>query len=448
MPIDPANRARFGAGFAEPPLMAIGDSLYNGVRSLTINRELAALSVPAMVANAMAVPFVIPDYPRPIVGDFEEFIRQGINLDRLRALAADNGDAWLASGPAWSSKLFFDNIAIAGAEVGDLIEDTSANYKAQVPALIASLRHGGPLGDLAKLHYALNASYLLNPSGEPDLDDCTPLEIVAFRRPKRLLVSIGANEGLFMACFMGIYDERTIAQIDKLPDLLETLATTMAALFAKNTIPAIYFNKLIKPSTVANVMPRVDQLPPGCGKYYADYVGRLSGGVNQISAKRMAAFDKQIDAINTDIEKRVRRILGKTRKIGFADAYSMAALHDHKHGCETPADQVRVDHHGRDFRLSNLPLSVVPLFGGFKAGGLFGLDNMHPTCAGYALLANEMLRAIKATEPTTQFTPVDIQAAYDRDSLMHSLPNDWDFVTLLVGLLGSLGFLGSGASVF
>ena len=32
--------------------MAIGDSIYNGTRSLTTNAELAALSVPAQVARA------------------------------------------------------------------------------------------------------------------------------------------------------------------------------------------------------------------------------------------------------------------------------------------------------------------------------------------------------------------------------------------------------------
>ena len=39
MPIDPANRARFGAGFAEPPLMAIGDSLYNRSEERRVGKE-------------------------------------------------------------------------------------------------------------------------------------------------------------------------------------------------------------------------------------------------------------------------------------------------------------------------------------------------------------------------------------------------------------------------
>ena len=39
----------------QPEMMAIGDSLYNGVRSLTITRDLAKWSVPAQVANALNI---------------------------------------------------------------------------------------------------------------------------------------------------------------------------------------------------------------------------------------------------------------------------------------------------------------------------------------------------------------------------------------------------------
>ena len=55
-----------------PELMAIGDSVYNGVRSLTIDRVLASHSVPAQVAAAFGWDFVSPDYPRPVLANLEE----------------------------------------------------------------------------------------------------------------------------------------------------------------------------------------------------------------------------------------------------------------------------------------------------------------------------------------------------------------------------------------
>jgi hypothetical protein len=53
----PADGFRLPDSYMRPPLMAIGDSLYNGMRSATINGEYAAKSIPALTAEALA-----PDY--------------------------------------------------------------------------------------------------------------------------------------------------------------------------------------------------------------------------------------------------------------------------------------------------------------------------------------------------------------------------------------------------
>ena len=68
-----------------PELMAIGDSLGNGVRSLTIDSDLAAHAVPAQVARAFNWDFVAPDYPRPMLADFEAIFRDPLvgTLDLL-----------------------------------------------------------------------------------------------------------------------------------------------------------------------------------------------------------------------------------------------------------------------------------------------------------------------------------------------------------------------------
>jgi len=58
-----------------PEMMAIGDSLYNGVRSLSINASLAQWSVPAQVARALNIPFTVPEYPRNVVVDMEHWLR-------------------------------------------------------------------------------------------------------------------------------------------------------------------------------------------------------------------------------------------------------------------------------------------------------------------------------------------------------------------------------------
>jgi hypothetical protein len=61
-------------------MMAIGDSLFNGVRSLTINQQLAQWSAPAQVARALGIPFANPDYPRNVVINFEQWLREFPNV--------------------------------------------------------------------------------------------------------------------------------------------------------------------------------------------------------------------------------------------------------------------------------------------------------------------------------------------------------------------------------
>ena len=58
-----------------PELMAIGDSIYNGTRSLTTNAELARLSVPAQVARAFGWDFKSPAYPFDVLFNLEALFR-------------------------------------------------------------------------------------------------------------------------------------------------------------------------------------------------------------------------------------------------------------------------------------------------------------------------------------------------------------------------------------
>lgn len=56
-------------------MMVIGDSLFNGVRSLTINEQLAQWRTPVQVAKGLGIPFITPDYPRNVVTNFEQWLR-------------------------------------------------------------------------------------------------------------------------------------------------------------------------------------------------------------------------------------------------------------------------------------------------------------------------------------------------------------------------------------
>jgi hypothetical protein len=57
---------------ADPKLMAIGVSLGNAVRSLTIDSDLAAHLVPAQVVRASNWEFITRDYLRPMLTNIEK----------------------------------------------------------------------------------------------------------------------------------------------------------------------------------------------------------------------------------------------------------------------------------------------------------------------------------------------------------------------------------------
>src|SRR5437764_15150217 len=110
-----------------PELMAIGDSIYNGTRSLTTNAELAQLSVPAQVARAFGWEFKAPAYPFDVLFNLEALFRaNAFNLGTLKAAVIANAQRWLDRTP-WADTDGFDNIAIAQTTIADQARFTHLN---------------------------------------------------------------------------------------------------------------------------------------------------------------------------------------------------------------------------------------------------------------------------------------------------------------------------------
>lgn len=429
-------------GHMQPDLMAIGASVFNGVRSATITRELAGKSAPALVAKQLGLQMVTPDYPRPVLLDLEDLIRriisgqQKLNFEEIRAQIRRNAEFWqaeLAQGS--SSRTFFDNIAIAQAGIEDMFTVTAATLKPDVPAIIDRMRNGtSELRDIARLYFCINGSFLLNPSGKPELDGLSSVDLVAARKPKRLLVSIGSNEGLFEGAFTGPYSAKVAAKIDTIPAKMRNLARALRDRIADDkAVPVMVFTNLIKPSTLANLMPRPFNavLPPG-RKYYRQYQCTLFNSGNTTGAN-IEKFDRQIARINGQMQRDVTKILAtKHRKVGFADIYAMSAERDTKHGRDI-GDLEYVENDGDRHHVGNYPFS---LSSGFRIG-LYGLDNMHPTDIGYALMANEI---IKQLDPDPAKL-VSKETMATLDSLLSDPPQIPIDMRLLLSLVGAFGLL-------
>jgi hypothetical protein len=428
-----------------PDVMAIGASVFNGVRSATITRALAETSAPAQVARQMGWRFVTPDYPRPVLLDLEDLVRrlisgqQKLNLTEIKQQVRANAEAWLADLPrGWSNQTVFDNIAIAQAGIDDLVTVNAGALKAAIPGLVDQLRQGtAGLGGIATLYFSINGAFLLNPSNKPELDGLSCVDQVAARKPKCLLVSVGSNEGLFEGAFTGPYGPKVAAKIDTIPAKMRVLAQALRDRIGDDAaVPLMVWTNLIKPSTIANLMPRpFNALLPRGEKYYKNYQCTLFNSGDATGAE-IAAFDRQIRRINDQVQSDVTRILATPgRAVKFADVYAMSEQRDTKHGSDL-GDLEWVESDGDRHHVGNYPFSLST---GFRIG-LYGLDNMHPTDIGYALMANEIIKQLDP-DPARLVSKETIATI---DTLLRDPPQIPIDMRLLLSLVGAFGLLGEG----
>ncbi len=439
MAFDPIAASALVADSEPPACMFIGDSIYNGVRSLSIDLARASVSPPAQLASAYGWPFAMPPYPRPLLFDIEELFRNPLKLATFRQDIVENSKQWWATQGAWSPNPFFDNISVAGATIEDLSQIADAKYSPSIPALIAKLdsNHHLDYGTIFDLYFALNTCFLMNPKRIPELQEATPLDLVALRKPKRLFLNIGSNNGFYKICISGKYDHSIVELVRSIPDLMEDLGRRLLRLPTETQ--HIYVNSLIRPRTVANLLTRVDPTPPypGCERYYPEYIGRL-GAQGRMTGDELRAFDALVWDVNQSVRTRLSALPGAKGRLHFVDLYEFSSALDEKHGCSSR--EVRV--HNGQWRLSNFPISAAF---GFRQGGLFGIDNMHPSAVGYALLAEHVAKSVMGAESIQPSSPFDLELAYKRDTLLSDLP-DIDGPMFLFAFLGSLANVFSRAS--
>lgn len=419
-----------------PELMAIGDSIYNGTRSLTTNAELALLSPPAQVARAFGWDFKVPAYPFDVLFDLEALFRSNsFDLNSLKASVIANAEGWLAR-ERWADDDCFDNIAIAQTTIGDQARLTHLNNVSQIVPLLERVRRGSSIdfGALAALYEAINVSFLLNPSRDPasPFADKTPLEIVALRRPKRLMIDVGINDGLWTVCLQAITTEFDPAAI---ATDMRDLGARLAELKQAGDVEQIYLNLLPKASCIANLMPRRDpDRPPGGSGYFPEYLGRL-GQLGGLSGGDMQAIDEEIVALNQTIRNDLEPMF-PDGGLNLIDTYTLVAERDDKHLRDRKPIWVR------NWRINNVPLQ------GFShKGGLYGLDNLHPTAVGYAALGQLVCEEIARVEGLKPVQPIDFETAFDSDSLLTDIPRLLDVDNLLISLIVSFVKLASRPSV-
>ncbi|MGY0793157.1 SGNH/GDSL hydrolase family protein [Azospirillum argentinense] len=417
-----------------PELMAIGDSMYNGVRALSINDDKAEESPPVFIASALGLPFRRAEYPALFLYDLELLIYGGIleDLNTLSSHVIKRAEAML-NGKNWSDKLTFDNIANGGATINSLYTDTYEDHIKKTDDIIQLMKSkkGLPaLAHLGDLWYSLNAAYLLNPSRSENnaFQRRTFVDWVGVRKPKRLLINIGSNEGLFRSCFTGEWSETIQTSIADIPNKARELAEQL--LPAVRGVDKIYYNSLVRPRAVPNIGPRSDFAHPiTCDAYFPSYVARIIQNGNSISGEEMKQFDELIREVNAETKSVLEEVLGD--KVHFVDLYTMSAKYDGKHNCHPGS--VVITKSTKTLRLSNHPLTGILWR---DRGGLSSLDNMHPSVVGYGLMAQAVLDVICRVE-SRQAGQINLQSLYERDEILQRFPIGLELTKGLLGIATS-----------
>ena len=415
-------------------MMAIGDSIYNGVRSLTIDADLAAHSVPAQVAAAFRWDFISPDYPRVMLANFEQVFSDPLagTLNLIKS-AATNAHAWLAD-DSWSQNAIFHNLSIAQQVVSDIATANYSTALATAEQLAAKVARCYSLGELLN-NIALNTCFVLNPQRTPG-DKRTAIDILAEAKPKRLLINIGINDGLWELLLMG---DATNYQknVDPTVAMGKLAGDLRGALLRYRLEGFLYQSPLPQLSSASR--------NPGCLR--SRRLGKSpSGGVSSIPGwlvrpavqcgRRIMRRDRWSGQKAAVLELRAIRAayapLGP--RTHFVDLYAMNAAYDRKNGIATKS--VIVKSGAMQVLFDNLPLEVLPIIGGRRDGGLFGLDNLHPTVIGYGLIAQAVCDTISVTEGLAPQL-INLQSCYDADTLLHNLPAQIALADFVLGFIGA-----------
>lgn len=433
--------------YMNPELMALGDSLYNGVQSLRINWWLSEWSVPSYVAIAMGLidekngdrtgkrRFYGPQYPSHDASP-SSTISYGLNLEGLRwsdltGAARDQGkqlyDLAFRKMPP-NKRAFVDNLAVSGFNTSDLYAWKAKDYKAAAKASLAQLGKGR-LAALADAFFYSNAYYVLNPTKSKCIDHLSALDQVKLRKPKRLIVNIGSNNGLYLMSFMaksvdtkvclnnGLdrQEGRTRCRAGTIREFLGArykadIKYLFDELSKVDGLQYVFFNGIGLPSQPANLEYK-------SGEYRSALFGNSS--LTSVQVEEGDQLARAANRYASSLGKEYNS-LGQGPKFVFIDVASTLARYDYK-GClrrlsvgickATRTFEVKRGEFGLPagpaLMFDNRPQLPFGQFGyvtgssfssKLSQGGLFSFDNMHLSSVGYELMANAVINEVKRPE--------------------------------------------------
>ncbi len=463
-------------GLPRPALMAIGDSLLNGMRSYTINQALAAASIPARLGESLKEmkdfeSFRPSTYPEPILIDVEATLAAAtstpfpavailellVHLGMIKRGVTANARNWLArfaapTNPAGEAG--FHNLAIAGARIEDVFELTYDQVDARVAAMAGPIRKlddplkwkgAWPEGDPYKapgkewgvgdVHIALNSRHLRNPSNRNGLGGMTVLEQAAARQPRILLCNLGPNHGI-VDIVMRYAGAEGIAGLQAFAAAWPAHARELARLPG---VEVVIVALMPRPSQVPCMMPPRDlgvpEPAPPAGGYFPLYVSAIDPIYSNAgySAVEMQQLDQRMDDINDAVRAATEAAFaGSGKTLVILSLAEVLGQYDYKHR-KGPKLQAA----GSTRSYDNYSISRFAV--GRLRGGFCGFDHIHPSALGYRVVAEAIRQRLPDSIGSRPIIP------HDRDDAFLTEPDKASLAALDALLPIANGSSGAGA---
>ncbi|WP_051580082.1 hypothetical protein [Pseudonocardia acaciae] len=428
-------------------LVTIGDSLTHGMISGAVFRT--DLSWPALVAeNLGAGPFTHPTYAGPLDGlplNLETVLRQlqdrygeDLNLAEriglpvtLQRLVDANEDYWERGDGHRPppTDVRYDNLGIYGWDVRDALSYSAARAtaRANLPT------HDDLLGAKPENDNDIAAASVLAPFGP----DAAQLDAAARHGADggigALVIMLGANNALgsvidknprWSGPGFDDLDSKEAFNVWRPSHFAQEYANLVAALrpIAARTV----LLATVPHVTIAPIAKGINPDNPGQkwregSRYFPYYVDPWidersfrPSKHRHLTHQQARAIDSAIDQFNDTITEAVRQARREGRDWQVLDLCGVLDGLSYRRFADDPAAAAR-----NDWRRFGIPPALADLDTRFfssdktgrHAGGLFGLDGVHPTTCGYGIVAQAVLDILAPG------TTIDFAALRTRDTL-------------------------------
>jgi lysophospholipase L1-like esterase len=442
----------------DPPrhaLVTVGDSLTHGMSSGAVFHT--DLSWPALVARSLGVGLVVPAYGGPLDGlplNIEALLRgvQGRFGDELNvlemvqlpfelhSLADANEDYWERGDGSRPPRtdLRYENVGVYGWDVRDCLSSTAARAMARIAS---HPPHDDLLGAKPDNDNDIAAASVLAPFGSA----AAQIDAVASHGHDggigTLVVMLGANNALGSVVRKSVvWSGPGFQDLDRkgaytawnpvhfqaeYAELVRQLLPVPARRVLLATVPHV---------TVAPIATGVNPANPGekwreGSRYFPYYTDPWIAEQDfrpdknrNITHQQARAIDSAIDQYNDAIQEHVRRARADGRDWHLVDLCGILDGVAYRRYIDDPVASAAQ----QDWQPYPLPAPIAGLDTRFYRsdetgrlqGGLFGLDAVHPTTAGYGVIAQAVLDVLNSAgvaSPGIDFTQLLAQDTLNSD---------------------------------